>query len=328
MPDLSTRYLGLDLKNPIIVSSSGLTQTVEGVRRCEAAGAGAVVLKSIFEEQIASQVDELLASSAEVPWQVEADEYLSRYGRESAVDEYLQLIRATKKAASIPVIASINCVTAGGWMDFASKIERAGADALELNIFVLPSDHRQDGAVNEKLYFDVARTVSKSLQIPVALKVGPYFSGLAHTLADLSRTGIKGLVLFNRFFRIDFDIETLSVVPGDLLSTPEESLTPLRWISILCGRVQCDLAATTGIHHGDGVIKQILAGAAAVQICSVLYRKNPDHIGVMLTQMDDWMKRHEFATIHDFQGKLSQGRTGNPAAYERVQFMKGTADFE
>ncbi len=328
MADLSTRYLGLNLKNPIIVSSSGLTSTVEGVRRCAEAGAGAVVLKSIFEEQIESQVSELLASSAEVPWQVEADDYMSRYGRDNALDDYLQLVKAAKREVPIPVIGSINCVTSGGWTDFAARVEQAGADALELNVFVLPSDPRRDGVAHEKLHFDLARDVSKQLSIPVSLKVGTYFSGLARTMTDLSRTGIQGLVLFNRFFRIDFDVEALSVVPGALLSAPEESAVPLRWISILYGKVQCDLAATTGIQTGEGVVKQILAGAAAVQICSVLYHEHPDHIGVMLKQMDEWMQRHDFADIHEIQGRLSQSRTGNRAAYERVQFMKGTAEFE
>ena len=328
MADLSTRYLGLELRNPIIVSSSGLTRTVEGVQRCEAAGAGAVVLKSIFEEQIESRVAELLASSSEVPWQVEADEYMSRYGRDSAVDEYLRLIRDAKSRVAIPVIASINCVSSGAWTDFAARVEQAGADALELNVFLLPSDPRREGAAYEELYFELARNVSKQLSIPVSLKVGPYFSGFARTMADLSRTGIRGLVLFNRFFRIDFDIESLALVPGDLLSTPEESVVPLRWISILYGKVQCDLAATTGIHSGEGAVKQILAGAAAVQICSVLYREGPEHIGAMLRQMDDWMRRHDFPDIHEIRGRLSQGRTGNRAAYERVQFMQGTAELE
>ena len=287
-----------------------------------------MVLKSVFEEQIQSQVTDLLASAADVPWRVEAEEYLERYGREGALEEYLQLIREAKKAVSIPVIASINCVSEGAWMDFASRIEAAGADALELNVFVLPSDPKRDAADMERLYFDVASQVARAVSIPVALKVGSYFSGMANTLVRLSRTGIRGLVLFNRFFRIDFDIESLSLMPGELLSSPGESALALRWISLLFGRVQGDLAASTGIHSGADVIKQLLAGAAAVQVCSALYRKNLDQIGTMLGELDQWMERHGFGEVRDFQGRLSQVRTGDPAVYERVQFMKGIAEFE
>ena len=200
--------------------------------------------------------------------------------------------------------------------------------ALELNVFVLPSDPKRDAADMERLYFDVASQVARAVSIPVALKVGSYFSGMANTLVRLSRTGIRGLVLFNRFFRIDFDIESLSLMPGELLSSPGESALALRWISLLFGRVQGDLAASTGIHSGADVIKQLLAGAAAVQVCSALYRKNLDQIGTMLGELDQWMERHGFGEVRDFQGRLSQVRTGDPAVYERVQFMKGIAEFE
>jgi dihydroorotate dehydrogenase (fumarate) len=322
--DISTSYMGLRLGNPVIVSSSGLTETIEGVRRCAAAGAGAVVLKSIFEEEIEQETESLLESTEGYKWHPEASEYLERYGREEAVARYLALVREAKKAVSIPVIASVHCVTAGVWTDFASRLQRAGADALELNLFVLPSDPRRDAKANEKVYFDAARKVTRKVSIPVALKIGPYFSGLSQTLVELSRTGIGSLVLFNRFFRIDFDIEEMKLVPARLFSSPDEIAVPLRWISILSGRVACDLAAATGIHDGAGIVKQLLAGAAAVQVCSALYEHEVEHLGTMLAQLRDWMARHGFGSIDEFRGKLGQSKGRNPAAYERVQFMRAT----
>ncbi len=215
-------------------------------------------------------------------------------------------------------------MTAGVWTDFASRLQRAGADALELNLFVLPSDPRRDAKANEKVYFDAARKVTRKVSIPVALKIGPYFSGLSQTLVELSRTGIGSLVLFNRFFRIDFDIEEMKLVPARLFSSPDEIAVPLRWISILSGRVACDLAAATGIHDGAGIVKQLLAGAAAVQVCSALYEHEVEHLGTMLAQLRDWMARHGFGSIDEFRGKLGQSKGRNPAAYERVQFMRAT----
>jgi len=320
--------MGLELDNPIIVSSSGLTSSVDGVRRCAEAGAGAVVLKSIFEEQIAAEVDGLVRAGAGEAWHPEAEEYITRYGREDAVRAYLELIAAAKREVSIPVIASIHCVSAGAWTDFARRAEQAGADGLELNVFVLPSDPRRDGAANEQVCFDVAREVKRKVSIPVSLKIGSHFSALAQTVVKLSRTGLAGLVLFNRFFRIDFDIENLSLVPAEIFSTPEETVVPLRWISILSGQVGCDLAAATGIHDGAAVVKHLLAGAAAVQVCSALYRHDPEYLQVMLGQVRGWMERHEFSTLREFRGRMSSKASDNPAAYERVQFMKATAGIE
>jgi dihydroorotate dehydrogenase (fumarate) len=328
MLDLSTRYMGLHLRNPIIVSSSGLTQTLEGVQRCADAGAGAVVLKSIFEEQIEAEVKGVQGSIGDSAWHPEAEEYIARFGREEAVGVYLRLIREAKQALPIPVIASVHCVTAGAWTEFAERVEEAGADALELNVFVLPSDPKRDARETEQVYFDIAREVTRRVSIPVALKVGSYFSALSQTLVELSRTGIRGLVLFNRFFHIDFDIERLELVPARIHSVPEEMVVPLRWISILSGRVACDLAATTGVHDGEGVVKQLLAGASAVEVCSKLYEKDVSYMRAMLAQMTDWMGRKGFRTVDQFRGKMSQAQQENPAAYERVQFMKATAGVE
>ncbi len=322
--DLSTTYMGMDLRNPVIVSSSGLTQSVDGVRRCEEAGAGAVVLKSIFEEQIAAEVDGLLDASESALWHTEAAEYISRYGEDRAVEHYVKLIADAKAAVSIPVIASIHCVSPGTWTRFAAKIQEAGADALELNVFILPADPRKDGRANERAYFDIVSAVREEVSIPLALKVGPYFSGLAETLTTLSRTGIQALVLFNRFYRLDFDIEEMKIVSASALSRSEEIVVPLRWISILADQVDCDLAATTGVHDGAGVVKQLLAGAAAVQVCSTLYRNGIGYLGTILADLQGWMERHGFRTIPEFRGKMSRGQSADPAQYERVQFMKAS----
>lgn len=322
MTDLSTTYMGLHLRNPVVAGSSGLTNSLDGARRCAEAGAGAVVLKSIFEEEIDAESAELVGSSEAFGYHLEAEEYLARYGREGAVDRYLELIRDVKREVSVPVIASVHCVSAGGWTDFAARVEQAGADGLELNVFVLPADPQRSGADNERVYFDVAQSVTRKVSIPVALKIGPYFSGLAQTLVKLSRTGIRALVLFNRFFPIDFDLEKMELVPGVIYSTPAEMQFPLRWISILSGRVHCDLAASTGVHDGAAVAKKLLAGATAVQVCSALYRNNVGYLATIVRQLDEWMERQGLERIAQFRGRLGQKHVKNPAAYERVQFMK------
>ncbi len=322
MTDLSTTYLGLRLDNPVIASSSGLTSTLDGVRRCADAGAGAVVLRSIFEEQIDAEAAAATGSGASYGYQLEAEEYLERYGREGAVEPYLELIREAKRAVSVPVIASVHCVSSGGWTDFAARVQDAGADALELNVFVLPVDPRQGAIQNERIYFDVASAVTGRVEIPVALKIGPYFSGLAQTLIQLSRSGIRGLVLFNRPFPIDFDVDTMELVPGVIYSSPAEMHASLRWISILSGKVFCDLAAATGVHDGAAVVKQLLAGASAVQVCSALYQNDVAYLSVMVREVGEWMERQGYDRLAQFRGALAQKHVANPAAYERVQFMK------
>jgi dihydroorotate dehydrogenase (fumarate) len=319
--DLSTKYLGLKLANPIIAGSSPLTASTDEVRRCADAGAGAVVLKSIFEEQIEAQVEDLLGQSDPVYWQPEASDYITGYGRENAAREYLELIGEAKKAVSIPVIASLHCVTAGAWTRFARQVEEAGADALELNVFVMPLDPRRDAREHERIHFDIAREVKGKISIPLALKVGTFFSGLMKTMTELGRI-VDGLVLFNRFFPLDFDIEKLEVVSGNWMSAPDELATPLRWISILSDRVGCDLAATTGVHDGKDVIKQLLAGAAAVQVCSTLLLNGLGRLEEMHDEVRGWMARHRYATVDAFRGKMSQGKSENPGAYERIQFMR------
>jgi dihydroorotate dehydrogenase (fumarate) len=324
MADLSTKYMGLELANPIIVGSSGLTNSAEGVKKCADAGAGAVVLKSIFEEQITGEVAGLVDASGPSYWHSEAAEYIRSYGRANAVEHYLDLIRQAKAAVSIPVIASIHCVTAGVWTEFAQQVQQAGADALELNIFILPADPEVGGRETEEIYLNVADTVKHKASIPVALKIGSFFSGLACTAVELSRRDIDALVLFNRFTRFDFDIENMKLVPADVTSTPDEMFVPLRWVSILSGLVDCDIAATTGIHDGKAVVKQLLAGASAVQICSALYKHGVERIRPIVDDVAAWMDENSYTTIAGFRGRMSQSESDNPAAYERVQFMKAS----
>lgn len=325
--DLSTRFMGLSMPNPIVAGASGLTATKAGVIQLAKAGAGAVVLRSIFEEQIAAQVEELVAQSGEAV-HPEAADYIRRYGRDGAVGQYLTLIRESKKEVPIPIIASVHCVSAGAWTEFAREIEQAGADALELNVNVLTSDTRLTGPQMEQVYFDVATAVRKVVRIPVALKVGYHFSGMASLLTRLSRTGIAGLTLFNRSFQPDFDIEKLELVPASHLSGPGDYLQPLRWVSILSGVAGCDLAASTGVHEGKTAIKMLLAGATAVQAVSGLYLHGPEQIGAMLAELRGWMERHGFERLSDFRGRLSQAASANPAVYERVQFMKTSVGAE
>ena len=328
MADLSTRYMGLELANPVIVGSSGLTGTLDRVKECEKAGAGAVVLKSIFEEQILDEVEDIKASSSSSYWHPEAEEYIREYGRHHAAEAYVDLIKAAKEAVSIPVIASIHCVSAGAWAEFAGKLELAGADGLELNVYVLPSDPKRDGRENEQVYFDVVDAVRSVTQMPMSLKIGSSFSSLSKTVVELSDKAVDGLVLFNRFYSFDFDIESEKLLAAPYLSSPDELFVPLRWVSILSSQVNCDLCASTGVHFGDGVVKQLLAGAAAVQMCSALYKNGVGHVQGVLADVEAWMEGHDYSSLKEFRGKLSRDESSDPAAYERVQFMKGAVEAE
>ncbi len=322
MINLETTYLGLKLKNPIIVGSSGLTNSVDNVIEIEKNGAGAVVLKSLFEEQILEASKKTFEDGEMANYYPEAQDYIHNYTKENDINIYLNLIKDCKKRVEIPIIASINCFSDSDWMDFARRIEKAGADALELNVFILPSDMEKNGIENEKAYLDIANKITSIVQIPVALKLSYYFSSLAKSLVTLSWTKIKGLVLFNRFFSPDIDIDHLEIKSSNVFSTPSDLSISLRWVAMLSNNVHCDIAASTGIHDGKAVIKQLLAGAKAVQIASVLYKKGFKEIGLMLEEIKAWMEKMEFDTIEEFRGKMSFENTRNPAAWERVQFMK------
>ena len=328
MADLSTHYMGMKLRNPIIVGSSGLTNSLENILKIEEAGAGAVVLKSLFEEQINYAVSKTFNDNETNFGYTDAHDYISNYTEEKDLERYLDLIRDAKEKVGIPVMASVNCVSSSQWTSFAKKIEEAGADALELNMFILPSDTRHNADENEKVYFEILQAVIKQLSIPVSAKISYYFSGLANTALKLSWTGIKGLVLFNRFYSPDIDIDKFEVVSTNVFSTPGELPLSLRWVAMLSHQVHCDIAASTGIHDGKAVIKQLLAGAKAVQLASVLYKKGFEQIGLMTKEIEEWMANHNFSSPEDFIGKLSYKEADNPAAYERVQFMKHFAGIE
>lgn len=328
MANLSTSYMGFNLKNPIIVGSSGLTNSVENIVEIEKNGAAAVVLKSLFEEQINHMIAKTMHSNNGNFSYPEADDYISNYTRDNDIDNYIKLIRGAKEAVQIPVIASINCISSADWVSFAGKIEAAGADGIELNIFILPSDPKRDAAQNEAIYFDIIEKVKQEVAIPVAIKISSYFSGLANFTLKLSWTGINGMVLFNRFFSPDIDIDNFKVTATNVFSTPDELAMSLRWVAMLSSRLHCDVAASTGVHDGKAVIKQLLAGAKAVQIASVLYKKDFTVIGNMLKELENWMDKHGFENLDPVIGKMSIKEIENPAAFERVQFMKHFSGIE
>jgi len=348
-PDLRTKYLGLSLPNPIIVASSGLTKNLKGVRKCAAAGAGAIVLKSLFEERIAGETG-LLKKYAEYAGHGEAAEYLENYGMALGPRDYVELVKGAKDAVDIPIIASLNCFSHQRWADYALGIEQAGADALELNVAVLPTQANQDAAVVEEIYYRILHEVKNRVSIPVAMKVGPYFSSFAHFAEHLTRdrmeapafmvgwcgpgrnesrvvwSGADGLVLFNRFYHLDIDIEKISLVAGSAYSTSAESHEALRWIALLFSRLDCDLVASTGIHDGSDAIRMLLAGASAVQVCSTLYRNGFGRIGEIVKQIEDWMETRHFERLDQFRGLLSQARSNHPEYFERLQYVKQLSD--
>ncbi|MDY6800881.1 MAG: dihydroorotate dehydrogenase-like protein [Bacteroidota bacterium] len=323
MANLSVNYMGLNLRNPIIAASSGLTNSVDDILEFEKKGAAAVIIKSIFEEEIRRELEKDLTSmNMESFLYPETMDYYDNYAEDDSLTNHLKLIREAKKAVKIPIIASINCVTAEKWPYYAETLQDAGADALELNVFVLPSDFNKTSTENEQVYFDIVQEVKKHIKIPIALKISYYSANLGAFIQKLSNTGIDSIVLFNRFYSPDIDINNLDILSSNVLSHPEELSISLRWIAIMSERVGCDLAASTGIHDGAAVIKQLLAGANAVQIASAFYKNGKGIIENMLDDLSSWMEQKKFAKIDDFRGKLSQEKSQNPAAYERVQFMK------
>jgi len=321
MADLSTTYMGLALRNPLIVASCGLTKTADGVRRCADAGAGAVVLKSLFEEQILADLRGNEIDTGFL-WHPEALDYVQRMGLELGPQSYLKLIEESKKAVSIPVIASLHCVSSGLWTDYVRKIADAGADAIELNISVMLSDPRRESGDVEKIYMDTVESVARLAKIPVAVKIGPYFTSVARMASELWKRGAKALVLFNRFYQFDINLDTMELAPGHSLSSPQEIALPLRWISLLSGKVKCDFAASTGVHDADGAAKLILVGATTVQLCSTLYKNGLSRIGTIRTDLERLMEKHGFKSIDQMRGKLSQARSDKPELYERLQYIK------
>ncbi len=322
--DLTTKYMGLELKNPVIAGSSGLTGTLDSIKKLEENGAAAVVLKSIFEEEILLEVNQQVKEAEKNPMVYsglsETLDYIDLHIRENNLEKFLQLIRDAKKAISIPVIGSINCVSNEDWTHFTRKMEEAGADALELNLFLNPADFKDKSF--EKAYFNIIEKVLAVVKIPVAIKVSKYFTRMGLSLKALSETGVAGMVMFNRFYTPDIDIEKMALTTANMFSTREEQYETIRWIAIMSGRVNCDLAASTGIHTGDEVIKMLLAGASAVQVASTLYKNGPDQISRMLQRLNNWMTDKNFESLDQFRGTVAKAYGDDPAAFERMQFMK------
>lgn len=326
MINLATNYMGLALKNPFVAGSSGLTNSVKQIKQLEEAGVGAVVLKSLFEEQIKMDVAGVLASSEQNSYP-EAEDYIRNYTRVNSVQKYLELIKDVKAAVSIPVIASINCVSATDWTDFAKDIELAGADALELNIYEMPNDKNISADSYDKKYFDILRMVKKKVTIPVAVKIGPYFSNLVRVVDQLKANGAGSVVLFNKFYTPDFNLDTLEFTSSEVMSSPADLNRGLRWTGVVKGKLpKVEIAASTGVHDGSGAVKQILAGAQVVQLCSTLYLNGFGVIGEMKETLEKFMDKWSFENIEDFRGRLSYGNIESPKVYERAQFMKYFSD--
>jgi dihydroorotate dehydrogenase (fumarate) len=327
--DLTTRYLGLQLRNPIVASASSLTGSVDNLRRLEDAGVAAVVLPSVFEEEI--EHEELAASNmmeygAEIS--PEANGFFPEMNQYfSSVDKCLQLVTDAKAALKVPVIASLNGYTKGGWTRIAKQFADAGADAVELNVYFLATDLAESGAQIEERYIDLVTAVKQTCPVPVAVKVAPYFSSLANMATRLVAAGADGLVLFNRFVQPDIVLEDLEVAPRLALSTSDELRLALRWIAILHGRVRASLAATGGAHTSDDVLKLMLAGADCVQIASVLLKHSPAQVTAMLKGVERWMAEREYVSIKQLCGSLSQRACPDPAAFERANYMKALKTF-
>lgn len=319
MDKLATDYLGLKLKSPVIVSSSRLTAKIENLQLAEESGAGAVVLKSLFEEQILYHIDEV-SGHQNYP---EADEYISSYVKSHSVDSYIDLIRNAKKNLNIPVIASINCYTSGNWIDFSEKIQDAQADAIEINAFFMPLDRKTSSGDSEKIYMELAEKLTARLSVPVVMKIGIRFSNILYMIDQFNSRGIKGVVMFNRFFEPDIDIEKKDIIAAPIFSNESEMRYVLRWVAMASALgIKIDISASTGVRTGDDVIKYLLAGAKTVQVCSVLYQKGIPYLKIINSRLRDWMTQNNYTDINEFRGMLNWKNTRQPVAFERTQFMR------
>ncbi len=327
--DLSTTYLGMKLKNPLIHSASPLAEEVDNIRQMEDSGAAAVVLHSLFEEQFKHETAELLHHmEMGTESYAESLSFFPELGESvTGPDEYLKLIQSAKSAVSIPIIGSLNGVTNSGWTKYAKHIEEAGADALELNVYFLPTDVNQTGEEIETTYLDILKSVKSSVSIPVAVKMNPFFSSIANMAKRLDEAGADGLVLFNRFYQPDIDLDTLEVTPNVLLSTPQAMRLPLRWVAVLYGRVQASLAGTSGIHTGEDALKVLMAGANVTMLCSVLMKHGIRAFRTVLDGMERWMEEHEYESVQQMIGSLSHKNCEDPSAFERANYMKALRHF-
>lgn len=322
MSSLNTTYLGLQLKNPIVVASSGLTNSVEKIKALEKAGAAAVVLKSLFEEQINGEVSNLLAKDPQNSYP-EAEDYIHNYTRQNTVTAHIDLLKKVKAEVDIPVIASVNCVSAAEWTDFAKDFENAGADALELNIFYVPTDRNESSADIEQLYIDILKKVKSVVSIPVSVKIGFYFTNVLSLAQRLMANGAAGVTLFNRFYEPDINIDTLEITASEVFSSPADIRRSLRWVGLVNAALpQLEIAASTGIHDGEAIIKQVLAGAQVAQVCSTVYINGTQVIAGMIKDLENFMQKWNFKSVDEFRGRLNYAKLKDPQLYERAQFMK------
>ncbi|WP_305908933.1 dihydroorotate dehydrogenase-like protein [Methylomarinum sp. Ch1-1] len=328
--DLSTRYLGLDLKHPIIASSTPLSETLDGIRLLEDSGASAIVMFSLFEEQIRREneaFDFLLESGTESF--AESLNYFPHVDRSpKGPEHYLNLISKAVAATEIPIIGSLNGVTNEGWIDYAKQIQDAGAHALELNVYFIPTDLELSPAEVEQRYFDILQAVKASVSIPVAIKLSPFFSAIGNMAKRLAEAGADGLVLFNRFYQPDFDLERLQVDPRASLSTAEEIRLPLLWIAVLYGRINTSLAGSRGVHSATEVIKYLLAGADVVMVASALMKHGPNHLQVLFEGLEQWLEARDYQSLDEVKGVMSRLNAANPGAFERVNYIKVLESFE
>lgn len=323
MANLSIKYCGLNLKNPIIAASSGLTESVQNIKELEKAGIGAVVLKSIFEEEILMEMDQIKQQMSGRPYIFpETMDYMDDEPDEDLIRKYLRLISEAKQSVKIPIIASINCVSNQKWTYLASEIEKTGADALELNIFSLPSHLELSTNEVEDMYLTLVKEVVSLVNIPVTVKISHYYTAMGQMISKLKDTGIKGIVLFNRYYLPDIDIDSEKISGAFVLSSPSDIALPLRWIALMSSSIKVDFSATSGVHSGESVIKALLAGASTVQIASVIYKNGLNSIDKMNKIVLNWMKDKKYMSISDFKGKLAFDADSNPASWERVQFMR------
>jgi dihydroorotate dehydrogenase (fumarate) len=330
MPDLKTTYLGLHLKNPLVASASPLSKKVANARRLEDAGASAIVMYSLFEEQITHESHELdhylergtHAYAESLSYFPDLDTY------NMGPEPYLEHLYKVKQAVGIPVIGSLNGISTGGWVDYARRIEQAGADALELNIYYLPTDPDLSSAELEDEYVRLVREVRATVKIPIALKLSPFFTALPHVAKRFVQAGANGLVLFNRFYQPDFDLEELEVVPNVELSTSYEVRLPLRWIALLYGRIEADFALTSGVHTAQDVLKAMMAGASVTMMTSALLQHGMGRLMHILTDMQEWMVEHEYGSVQEMRGSMSQRAVADPAAFERANYMKALSSYD
>ena len=322
--DLSTHYMGLKLDNPLVVSACPLAREVSAVREMEDAGAAAVVVFSLFEEEIVHEILELdHFLSLGTDSFAEALDYFPEHERyDVGPDAYLDHLQRLKEAVDIPIIGSLNGTTLGGWVEYAQHIEDTGVDALELNIYHIPTEIEESGSSVEKLHLEILYEVKKYLQIPVAVKLSPYFSSMAHMAAELDMAGADALVLFNRFYQPDINLDNLEVCPNVLLSTPQDLRLPMRWIAILCGKLQCSLAASSGIHSAEDMLKMLMVGADVTMMASALLKHGIGHITQVLQDLVNWMEEREYESVGQMQGSMSQRDCANPEAFERANYIK------